>query len=74
MKPFVWFGIASALAMIVGFGCLIIGISRLKKPNRFLAIGLIIISIPLFYASINLSAQSDRLKGVSPRVEQNSSK
>jgi hypothetical protein len=74
MKPFVCYGIFSALAMIGGFFCLITGIARLKKESKFFAIGLIIISIPLFYAAYALSVKSDQLKGVTPKSEQSSTK
>jgi hypothetical protein len=75
MKPFVWYAIIASLAMISAFGCLIIGILRLKQPkNKFIAIGLIIISIPLFYASSKLSVKSDQLKFAKNGIEQNSTK
>jgi hypothetical protein len=74
MKPFILYGIIAAFAMIGGFFCLITGIAGLKKEHKFLAIGLIIVCIPLFYAAYALSVKSDQLKGVTPKTGQHSTK
>jgi len=71
MKPFVMYGIAASMAMIVGLGSFNMGLARVKKPNsKRLAILLMVVSIPLFYAALQLSQESDRLKGVKEAVTQ----
>ncbi|HBF38335.1 MAG TPA: hypothetical protein DDW50_13560 [Firmicutes bacterium] len=75
MKPFVIYGIAASVAMIVAFGSFICGLARVQRPkNRMLAIILIVVSIPFFYAALKLSQESDRLKGVKPAIHQDISK
>jgi hypothetical protein len=72
MKPFVMYGIAASIAMIVAFGSFILGLARVQKPqSRLMAIILIVVSIPFFYAALKLSQESDRLKGVEPTIHQN---
>ena len=71
MKPFVMYGIIASVAMVVAFGSFIWGLARIQKPkSRRLAIILIVVSIPLFYAALKLSQESDRLKGVEPAIHQ----